>query len=99
MRVKELETQVKAAVVENEESKLKLGELELDCGEAVSKYKDLQERKSEADMKYLEAEREVGEIKKTLEEHREKYEYAVSNKTRCGSPSLFQTIPFDVSLN
>merc|ERR1712013_169446 len=41
-----------------------------------------QERKSEADMKYLEAEREVGEIKKTLEEHREKYEYAVSNKTR-----------------
>ena len=52
-----------AVVVENEETKLKLGEVELDCGEAVAKYKDLQERKSEADMKYLEAEREVGEVR------------------------------------
>ena len=46
-----------------EETKLKLGEVELDCGEAVTKYKDLQEPKSEADMKYLEAEREVGEVR------------------------------------
>ena len=30
---------------------------------AVAKYKDLQEPKSEADMKYLEAEREVGEVR------------------------------------
>ena len=46
-----------------EETKLKLGEVELDCGEAVAKYKDLQEPKSKADMKYLEAEREVGEVR------------------------------------
>ena len=82
LRVKELETQIAAATVEVEETKLKLGEVELDCGEAVAKYKDLQERKSEADMKYLEAEREVGEVKKAYEEHREKFEHAVSNKTR-----------------
>jgi len=82
LRVKELETQVAAATVESEETKLKLGEVELDCGEAVAKYKDLQERKSEADMKYLEAEREVGEVRKACEEHREKFEHAVSNKTR-----------------
>jgi len=82
LRVKELETQVAAVTVESEETKLKLGEVELDCGEAVAKYKDLQERKSEADMKYLEAEREVGEVRKACEEHREKFEHAVSNKTR-----------------
>ena len=63
LRVKDLKTQVAAVVVENEETKLKLGEVELDCGEAVAKYKDLQEPKSEADMKYLEAEREVGEVR------------------------------------
>ena len=49
--MKDLKTQVAAVVVENEETKLKLGEVELDCGEAVAKYKDLQEPKSEADMK------------------------------------------------
>ena len=61
--MKDLKIQVAAVVVENEETKLKLGEVELDCGEAVTKYKDLQEPKSEADMKYLEAEREVGEVR------------------------------------
>ena len=45
--MKDLKIQVAAVVVENEETKLKLGEVELDCGEAVTKYKDLQEPKSE----------------------------------------------------
>ena len=80
--MRELEAKVAAAIVESEETLVKLGEVELDCGEAVAQYKDLQERKSEADMKYLEAEREVGEVRMACEEHREKFEHAVSNKTR-----------------
>ena len=35
-----------------------------DCSKTVYKYKDLQERKMEADGKYVTAERELGDLRK-----------------------------------
>ena len=81
-RLKELESKLADTNCEAEEAKHKLLEMEIDCTEAVSKYKEVQELKAETDMKYLEVERVGGEMKKQCEQHREKYEFSVSNKTR-----------------
>ena len=81
-RLKELETKLSDTEVEAEEVKRKLSVLETGRSEAVSKYKEVQERMAAADMKYLEAEREGGELKKLWDEQRQEYEFVISNKSR-----------------
>ena len=63
-------------------TKEKMSKMEFDCSEALTKFRDLQERVTEADRRYLESEREGGELRKNCEEHLEQYEHAISNKTR-----------------
>ena len=60
----------------------KMNKMEFDCSEALTKFRDLQERVTEADRRYLESEREAGELRNNCEEHLEQYEHAISNKTR-----------------